>query len=211
MVNPLLCLALGLLATAACGSSTPAQEAPAKSPRSFSTGVYRNAFREIGKDDKEIATKVEGAFQQLFYGKDDTERVYFPVGIDQAYIKDIGNDDVRTEGMSYGMMIAVQLDRREEFDRLWRWSKTYMQYQDGPMKGYFAWQCDDKGNKRGKTPASDGEEYFATALFFADGRWGSKGGIDYRKEADAILHAMLHKERDNGGIVEGVHNMFDLK
>lgn len=62
------------------------------------------------------------------------------------------------------------------------------------MKGLFAWQCDDQGRIKGATPASDGEEYFATALFFAAGRWGSKGPINYRKEADSILHAMLHPQ-----------------
>mgnify|MGYP000066443930 CR=1 FL=1 len=31
-----------------------------------------------------------------------------------------GNADVRSEGMSYGMMIAVQLDHQAEFDRLWQ-------------------------------------------------------------------------------------------
>ena len=183
--------------------------APASgSPRSFKTGRYRNLFREIGKGDVEIAAKVGAAWRQLFYGDDEEQRIYYPVGADMAYIKDVGNDDVRTEGMSYGMMVAVQLDRRDEFDRLWRWSKRHMQYRDGPMKGYFAWQCDEEGNKRGKTPASDGEEYFATALYFAAGRWRGAG---YRAEADAILHAMLHRERENGGVVDGVRNMFDLR
>lgn len=37
-----------------------------------------------------------------------------------GYIEDILNNDVRTEGMSYGMMIAVQLDKKTEFDRLWK-------------------------------------------------------------------------------------------
>ena len=43
-----------------------------------------------------------------------------------AYIEDTGNHDARTEGMSYGMMMCVQMDRKEEFDRLWKWAKTYM-------------------------------------------------------------------------------------
>ena len=54
-------------------------------------------------------------------------------------ISDIKNHDVRTEGMSYGLMIAVQFDRKDIFDRLWRWSKKYMQHQEGLLKGYFAW------------------------------------------------------------------------
>ena len=171
----------------------PASAPAGESPRSFRTGRYRNLFREIGKDDAAIAAKLNEAWRRLFYGDDANERVYYPMTDGSAYVKDVGSGDVRTEGMSYGMMIAVQLDRREEFDRLWRWADRYMRYHDGPWEGYFAWQCDDTGKILGKTPASDGEEYFATALFFAAGRWGSRGAIDDRAEADAILHAMWNR------------------
>lgn len=178
----------------------------------FATHRYRNLFKEIGKTDADIEAKVTKAWARLFYGDDANERVYYPVGADMAYIKDVGNGDVRTEGMSYGMMIAVQMGKKDEFDRLWRWAKKYMQYASGPWKGYFAWQCDESGKAKGKTPASDGEEYFVTALFFAAGRWGSgKGILNYRAEADAILHAMLHTEDDNKGVVDGALNMFNLK
>lgn len=166
------------------------------SSRSLETGKYRNLFREIGKSDEQICAKVNSAWQQIFYGSAD-ERLYFPTPDDTAYIKDTGSDDVRTEGMSYGMMIAVQLNRQQEFDRLWKWAKVNMQLRSGPLKGYFAWSCDENGNHKSEGPAPDGEEYFATALFFADARWGSKQGIcNYRAEADGILHDMLHKDGD---------------
>jgi len=181
--------------------------APAgRSPKSFATGRYRNLFREVGKNDREICDKINVAWKQLFYGDDASERIYYPVGSDMAYIKDVGNNDVRSEGMSYGMMLAVQLGRREEFDRLWKWARTYMRHSSGPWKGYFAWQCDPSGHKMTKFPASDGEEYFAMALFFAAGRWGGS----YRADADSILHTMLHKERDNKGVVDTAMNMFNL-
>lgn len=185
---------------------------PGKSPQSFKTGQYRNLFREIGKSDQEICDKLNAAYGQLFYGDNATQRVFFPVGADLGYIKDVGNGDVRSEGMSYGMMIAVQLGQKEVFDRLWKWSKTYMQHQSGPWKGYFAWSCKESGEKNTKFPASDGEEYFITALYFAAGRWGSgKGIFDYRAEADAILFQLINKEKENGGLVDNAHNMFSLE
>ncbi|HET9908593.1 MAG TPA: glycoside hydrolase, partial [Anaerolineales bacterium] len=89
--------------------SVPATLTPAPVRGSFETGVYPNLFKDyLGKSDAEIQTKIDSAFDQLFYGDDATERVYYPVGSDMAYISDIANDDVRSEGMSYGMMIAVQ-------------------------------------------------------------------------------------------------------
>lgn len=157
--------------------------------------AQRNLFAELlGKSDADVAAKIDAGFQQLFHGDDATERIYYPVGEDQAYIADIGNQDVRSEGMSYGLMIAVQLDRREEFDRLWRWAKQHMYHASGPRRGYFAWQCKFDGTQLDPGSASDGEEWIATALFFAAHRWGNGDGIfDYAAEAQALLRAMLHK------------------
>ena len=168
------------------------------------TEKYRNLFKELGYSDAEIDEKVESAWQKLFYGNDE-ERIYYPVGEDMAYIYTADTDDVRSEGMSYGMMICVQMDKQEEFNRLWKWAKTYMQHTSGEFKGYFAWQMKTDGSKISGTPASDGEEYFATSLLFASARWGNGEGIyNYNKEAQEILTTMLHQADDGQGV-----NMFN--
>lgn len=168
------------------------------------TEKYRNLFKELGYSDAEIDEKVESAWQKLFYGNDE-ERIYYPVGEDMAYIYTADTDDVRSEGMSYGMMICVQMNKKEEFNRLWKWAKTYMQHTSGEFKGYFAWQMKTDGSKISGTPASDGEEYFATSLLFASARWGNGEGIyNYNKEAQEILTTMLHQADDGQGV-----NMFD--
>ena len=99
---------------------------------------YRNVFAEIGKTQDEIQKRLEEIKEAFFYGPD---KVYFPVGDDMAYIEDTGNHDARTEGMSYGMMMCVQLNMKEEFDRIWKWAKTYMYMETGFNEGYFAWSC----------------------------------------------------------------------
>jgi oligosaccharide reducing-end xylanase len=154
----------------------------------YYTGVYRNLFKEVlNKTDAEIKTKVDAAFQQIFYGSS-TQQLYYPVGTDMAYILDVNNNDVRTEGMSYGMMICVQMDKKAEFDKIWKWSKTYMQRTDG----YFNWQLNTNGTVKGTGPASDGEAYFVTALFFAANRWGNGTGINnYAAEAQSILQKVM--------------------
>ena len=185
---------------------------PTSTPQvgAFQTGEYQNLFKEyLGKSDAEVQAKLEATWNQLFYGSDDSERVYYPVGKDMAYIEDIGNGDVRTEGMSYGMMIAVQLDKQEEFDRLWRWTKTYMYQSDGLYRGYFAWHCTADGQKLDANPASDGEEWFVMALLFASARWSDGAGIlDYQTQAQEILQTMLHKEDQKNDLVT---NMFNLE
>jgi oligosaccharide reducing-end xylanase len=176
----------------------------------FETGVYPNLFKDyLGKSDEEIQAKIDVAWNQLFYGDDNFERVYYTIGDDLAYIEDIGNGDVRTEGMSYGMMISVQLDKQEEFNRLWKWAKTYMYQSEGPYRGYFAWHCNTDGEKLDSNPASDGEEWFVTALLFASARWGNGEGIfDYKSQAQKILDTMLHKEDTKNDLAT---NMFNLE
>ena len=186
--------------------SSPEKE-PGPHAGAFATGVYPNLFSEwLGMPEADIQSKLEAAWQHFFYGDDATERVYYPEG-DMACLMDIANDDARSEGMSYGMMIAVQLDRQAEFDRLWKWTKANMFHQEGELAGYFAWHCRRDGTRISEGPAPDGEEWFAMALFFAAHRWGSREGIfNYKAEANAILEVMLHKS-DEGR--ENVISMFD--
>lgn len=153
---------------------------------------YRNVFNEIGISDQEIQARLKEIVHTFFY--DENEKVYHPVGKDMAYIEDTGNIDARTEGMSYGMMMCVQLDMKEEFDRIWKWAKTYMYQESGWHAGYFAWSCKPDGTKNSDGPAPDGEEFFAMALFFASHRWGDGEGIfQYSKEARNILSCCIHK------------------
>ncbi len=185
-------------------ASVWAQDQPASG--AFYTQEYPNMLHEIGLSDAEIEARIDEVWNSLFYGDDRSERVYYPVGDDMAYILDVNNQDVRSEGMSYGMMIAVQLDRQEEFNRLWRWVKTYMYQESGQYRGYFSWHNRPDGRVIDRNPASDGEIWFTTALFFAAGRWGNGEGIfNYQAEANAILNTMLHTESPTSGAT----NMFD--
>ena len=156
----------------------------------FVTGQYRNLFAEMGYAQADIDAKLQSAFDGLFFGPN---KVYFEVGDDMAYISDIKNHDVRTEGMSYGMMIAVQWDKKDIFDRLWRWAKRYMQHQQGPRKGYFRWSCKTDGTPNSQGAASDGELYFVTSLIFASNLWGNDTGINYLAEAQNILDCSMQK------------------
>ncbi len=153
----------------------------------FSTGKYRSLFEEMGHSKEEVRAKVERAYRQLFHGDLQTQALYIPAGANNygklAYIPDIQHTDVRSEGMSYGMMIAVQMDKKEEFDALWNWSMTYMYHDDPkhPSYGYFSWEMNYDGTAISESPAPDGEEYYAMALLFAANRWGNGQGIyDYK-------------------------------
>ena len=145
----------------------------------FETKQYRNLFSLIGKEDQEINNRLNEIFETFFYGSEE-ERIYHPAGEDMGYLEDTGNHDARTEGMSYGMMICVQMDKKEEFDRIWKWACTYMWMEEGESEGYFAWSCGLDGTRM--------------ALFFASHRWGDGEGIYcYSGQARKILRACIHK------------------
>jgi CHU large protein candidate xylanase/esterase len=160
----------------------------------MTTGRYRNMFAEAGYSQAEIDAKLAAIYDSVFHGPN---KVYFEVGDSMAYISDIKNHDVRTEGMSYGMMIAVQFDKKDVFDRLWRWCRKYMQHSSGDMDGYFAWSCKTDGTRNSQGPASDGELYYITSLIFASNRWGNDTGINYLAEARNILDKSMLKTGHN--------------
>ncbi|WDH84873.1 glycosyl hydrolase family 8 [Paenibacillus urinalis] len=165
----------------------------------YNTGAYTNLFLKLGYDEQEIIAKLEKTWNDLFYGDENT-RIYYPMGEDKGYMLDTGNHDVRSEGMSYGMMMAVQMDKKEEFDRLWNYSHTFMQHTEGRYKDYFAWHCKPDGTRLSQGPAPDGEEFFAMALIFASNRWGDRGApYDYKVQARKILKACLHQGEDGEG------------
>ena len=152
---------------------------------------YRNVFAEAGIPKEDVEKRLKEIVEHFFHGEDS---FYHEVEGDMAYLEDTGNIDARTEGMSYGMMMCVQLGLKEEFDKIWKWAKTYMYMDYGQNEGYFAWSCAPSGKKNAEGPAPDGEEFFAMALFFASHRFGDGEGIyNYSKEAKDILSACIHK------------------
>lgn len=166
----------------------------------FKTPQYRNLFKETGYSQVEIDQKLAKAYYDIFEGPN---RVYFKEVDSLGYVSDVKNKDARTEGMSYGMMVAVQLDKKEVFDRLWRWSVKYMQHQSGPREAYFAWSVNPETKKQNsQNSASDGELYYITSLLFASNKWGNNTGINYYKEARRILDAMWKKD--------GTDNVYNL-
>ncbi|SFH78438.1 oligosaccharide reducing-end xylanase [Pseudobutyrivibrio sp. OR37] len=162
----------------------------------------RNVFLEIGKSHEEIDARVEETFNEIFYGSNN----FYGTTEDgsMGYLIDTGNNDTRTEGISYGMMMCVQLDKKKEFDQLWNWAMTNMYLDKGENKGYFAWSVATDGNKNAFGPAPDGEEFFAMSLIFASHRWGDGEGIyNYSHQAKELLRTCIHHEELYGG-----HNMW---
>ncbi|MGD0831312.1 MAG: glycosyl hydrolase family 8 [Terracidiphilus sp.] len=193
-------LSIALLSTLSAAPLAHSQAALQDGAGAYVTGVYRNLFAEDGHPARKIQSRIDKAYAQLFHGDPQTEAIAFAAGSNAngplMYVTDWANNDVRTEGMSYGMMIAVQLGKKADFDALWNWARTYMYIAapKHPSYGYFSWSCKTNGQPNEETPAPDGEEYFAMALLFAGNRWpGGQGIYDYHAEAERLLTAMRHR------------------
>jgi oligosaccharide reducing-end xylanase len=159
------------------------------------------------KQPGDVSKKIDDAFQQLFVDGDATEIIYFEQADEGAVIYDFLHGNIRTEGMGLGMLIAVELDKQDVFDRLWRFStnpKKRIQVDSGPAKGYFKSYCGEGTKGETGTACYDvyGMQMFALALIFAHDRWGSTSTLPYASDALALLDALQNKELENGGLME---------
>jgi oligosaccharide reducing-end xylanase len=180
--------ATGSGGTVASGGATGGGAAGSTNPGSGCTApaTYANLFVTVsGHTQADSDAKVSAAWTKLFTAGGSGAIYFNGPGSDESYVEDTYNNDVRTEGMSYGMMIAVQLDHQTEFDRLWTWVKNHM----AQGTGQIAWHCSTAGSKLATGGAPDGDEYFAAALVFAHTRWGDTSGkFNYGTEAQWVLN-----------------------
>ena len=162
----------------------------------YFTGDYTSPFKTyLGKTDAEIQAKLDELWNHYFKGDKNSAAVYYETDRKEAYIKDTGNGDVRSEGMSYGMMICVQTNHKEEFDKLWNFAKAHMWHKSGQWDGYFSWKCEPNGRVKDQGCAPDGEMYFMMSLLLAANRWNEPS---YMEDAQYILKKCW-KGGSNGG------------
>lgn len=151
----------------------------------------RDLFIESGYGPNFGDQLIHNAYRQLFEGDPVDERVCFDASDDMSYIIDIGHDDIRSEGMSYGMFITALTDHPEMFQKLWNFSRKYLYNSDGPHKGYFSWQVSTtEFTMMDPGAAPDGEEYFAMALLIAAKRFNRP---DYFDDALKLINDIKYK------------------
>jgi endo-1,4-beta-D-glucanase Y len=100
---------------------------------------------------------------------------------------DQGNDTV-SEGIGYGMLLAVYMDDQSTFNGLWAYAKARRN-----THGVMNWHYDSNGNQSGTDAngATDADEDMALALIFANKKWG---GNNYQSDATALCQAVLNYE-----------------
>jgi endoglucanase len=80
---------------------------------------------------------------------------------------DQGGDTV-SEGQSYAMLLAVAVDDRQTFERVWAWTRRHLERDDGLLSWHW-----EHGKVVDPQPAADADLDAAWALALAARRWRS--------------------------------------
>ena len=119
------------------------------------------------KADLVVSDAGAGGFQRV----QRTSTGQFPDGVSTSTP---ANSTV-SEGIGYGMLIAVYMGDHTLFDNLWKYSQLHL---DG--NGLMNWSIGADGKSTpGMGAATDADEDIAWALAMADKQWGSSGSLNY--------------------------------
>jgi endo-1,4-beta-D-glucanase Y len=100
-----------------------------------------------------------------------------------------------SEGIAYGMIIAVMMDEQPMFDGFWTYASCFLN-----KSGLMDWYIAPDGQKPiAVGAASDADEDMAWALIMADRQWGGGGslGESYASIARRLIDAIYSTEVDH--------------
>jgi endo-1,4-beta-D-glucanase Y len=100
-----------------------------------------------------------------------------------------------SEGIAYGMLIAVYMNDQSLFDDLWQYEQQFVDGKTGLMNWYI--KADGSGPAEGGSgPATDADEDMAFALVMASKQWGGQGklGKSYLDIAKDTMIKMWNNE-----------------
>lgn len=98
-----------------------------------------------------------------------------------------------SEGIAYGMKLAVYMNDQPLFDALWQYEQLHL-----GKNGLMEWEVGPDGNTLGGGAASDGDEDMALALVMAHQKWGGSGSLkeSYQSYALRQIDLMWQHEVD---------------
>ena len=118
----------------------------------------------------------------------------------------LDKDSTVSEGIGYGMIIAVFMNDQPLFDELWKYEQTPAFLDDN---GLMHWYISADGQVvLGENGATDADEDMAFALLMADKQWGGSGslGKSYLQHAtDQITKIWNHEVLDSKLAAAGDH------
>jgi len=130
--------------------------------------------------------------------KTDLVRMDGKTGFRRVIRPDVENNAANTtvsEGIGYGMILAVVMDDQALFDDFWKYSQQHLN-----ERGLMHWLIGEDGSVMGSGAATDADEDIAWALAQADKKWGGKGSLDkdYLELAKGQIKKIWDHEVDHG-------------
>lgn len=104
--------------------------------------------------------------------------------------------DTVSEGIGYGMILAVYFNDKTTFNGLYAYYKSHLN-----GNGFMHWQIDKNGSVIGQNGATDADEDVALALCFASKVWGSSGSVNYSSEATVLINKIMSYEVEGGSYI----------
>jgi len=94
-------------------------------------------------------------------------------------VRNTNNNDTVSEGIAYGMLIAVYMNDRPAFDGFWTYAKAH-----ADSFGFMNWKINADGTTAsdGAGSAADADEDMAWALIMASAQWQSGSYLDDAKK-----------------------------
>jgi Glycosyl hydrolases family 8 len=96
----------------------------------------------------------------------------------RVFDKSFDSGNTTSEGMAYGMLIAVYMSDKPAFDAFWGYASSHF------SNGLMSWHIDPNGGTIDPHSATDADEDMAWALLMADKQWG---GGTYLSAATGML------------------------
>jgi hypothetical protein len=118
-------------------------------------------------------------------------------------------DSTVSEGIGYGMIIAVFMGDQNLFDGLWKYEQTPAYLDDN---GLMHWYISADGQKvLGQNGATDADEDMAFALLMAARQWGGQGTLDktYLQHATDQITKIWNHEILDGKLAGGGDHFLD--
>ncbi|MBK1706629.1 glycosyl hydrolase family 8 [Halochromatium glycolicum] len=108
----------------------------------------------------------------------------------QGRIIDTGNGGVsHSEGQGFGMRLAVYYGERDDFERIWQWTRHHLYVRDDELAAW-RWRPDSDPHIDDKNNATDGDLFIAWSLALAGRCWDNQ---DYLQAARRIAQAIRSK------------------
>jgi endo-1,4-beta-D-glucanase Y len=113
-----------------------------------------------------------------------------------VWFGNIDNEKCVSEGQGYGMIIVSLMagydtSAKHTYDNLYRYYKSHPSIRG---KRLMAWAQYNGGKHSHETSATDGDMDIAYSLLLADKQWGSRGAINYKEEAKAMIDEIMKYE-----------------